>query len=385
MDLALTTEQNLLKQTVQDFVAREFPKERVREVYDSPTGFAPDLWQQMSSLGWAGLLIPAEYDGLGSDFTTLGVLFEELGAGLCPGPLLSSSVMGATAILEGGSEEQKRSLLPGIARGERILAFAFTESDYGWGPEKVALSVKEQGGEYVLNGTKMFVPDAHIADQLLVVGRSEPGDGGDGLTAVVVDQTAPGVSMRTLSGWLGDKMNEVTFRNVKVAQSALIGPAGGAWPAIEKALDVGAVAISAYMVGGCRRVFEMSIERSQTRIAFGVAIGTLQHVQAYLVEMANLEEATRWSTFEALWKMDEGRADAPQAISMAKAIASDSYFRATEGAHHIHAGLGVDMDYGLPFYTQKARTLQNYLGDLAHHRDRMATFLELDQPLPAAV
>ena len=385
MDLSLTTEQSLLKQTVQDFLERELPKERAREVYGSPSGFAPDLWQQMSRLGWAGLLIPTEYGGLGFDFTTLGVLFEELGAALCPSPLLSSSVIAATAILAGGREEQKRSLLPGIATGERILAFAFTESDYGWGPEKVTLSVREQGNDYVLNGTKMFVPDANIADQLLVVGRSLPGVDGDGLTALIVDRTAPGITIRTLSGWLGDKMNEVTFRDVRVAQSALIGPVGGAWPAIEKALDAGAVAVSAYMVGGCRRVLEMSIERSQTRIAFGVAIGTLQHVQNHAVHMVNVEEATRWSTFEALWKMDEGRADAPLAVSMAKAIASDGYFRATEAAHHIHAGLGVDMGYGLPLYTQKARTLENYLGDVNHHRNRMATLLELDKPLPAVV
>ncbi len=383
MDLSLTTEQSLLKQTVQDFIGRELPKERVRELFDSPTGFAPDIWQQMSNLGWTGMIIPAAYGGQGSDFTTLGVLFEELGAGLCCGPLLSSSVMCATAILEGGTEEQKTSLLPVVARGERILAFAFTESDYGWSPDKIALSISEQGSDYVLNGTKMFVPDAHIADQMLVVGRSAAGEGGAGLTAALVDREAPGVTIRTLSGWLGDTMAEITFRNVRVAGSALVGPAGGAWASIEKALDAGTIALSAYMLGGCRRVFEMSIERSQTRIAFGVAIGTLQHVQNYLVEMANIEESTRWSTFEALWKIDEGRADAAGAISMAKAIVSDGYVRAAEGAHHVHAGLGVDMGYGLPYYTQKARTLQGYLGDVTHHRDRMAGLLELDAPLAA--
>ena len=131
MDLSLTTEQNLVKQTAHEFVTRELPQERVKELFDSPTGFAPDLWQQMSSLGWAGMLIPERYGGQGSDFTTLGVLMEELGAGLCPGPLLSSSVLSSTVILEGGSEEQKNSLLPAVAGGERILAFASTESDYG--------------------------------------------------------------------------------------------------------------------------------------------------------------------------------------------------------------------------------------------------------------
>lgn len=385
MDLSLTTEQNLVKQTAHEFVMRELPQERVKELFDSPTGFAPDLWQQMSSLGWAGMVIPERYGGQGSDFTTLGVLMEELGAGLCPGPLLSSSVLSATVILEGGSEEQKNSLLPVVAGGERILAFAFTESDYGWGPDKIGLSVQEQGGDYVLNGTKMFVPDAHIADQLLVVGRSAPGDRGAGLTAVVVDRETPGLTVRTLSGWLGDKMNEITFRNVRVPGSALVGLAGGAWPAVQKALDAGAIAQSAYILGGCRRVFAMSIERSQTRIAFGVAIGTLQHVQNYLVEMANIEESIRWSTFEALWKIDDGRPDAAQSIAMASAIASEGYPRAAEGAHHVHAGLGVDMGYGLPYFTQKARTLQSYLGDVMHHRERMADLMELDQPLPAAV
>ena len=384
MDLSLTTEQRLLKQTAQDFIARELPKERVRELFDSPTGFAPDLWQQMSTLGWTGMLIPAEYGGAGSDFTTLGVLFEELGAGVCPGPLLSSSVLSATAVLEGGSEEQKRSLLPALARGERIIAFAYTEADYGWSPDKIDVSIMEDGDQYVVNGTKMFVPDAHVADQILVVGRSAPGEGGNGLTAATVDREATGVTVRALSGWLGEAMNEVTFRNVRVPASAVIGPPGGAWPAVERALDAGTVAACAYMVGGCRRVFEMSIERSQTRIAFGVAIGTLQHVQGYLVEMANIEESTRWSTYEALWKLDEGRTDAAQAVSMAKAIAGEGYFSAAEAAHHVHAGLGVDMGYGLPYYTQKARTLQSYLGDATHHRDRMASLMGLDEALAEA-
>lgn len=374
----------MLKQTAEDFLQRELSKARVRELFDSENGFAPDIWQQMGKLGWTGLVIPREYGGQESDFTTLGVLYEALGAALCPSPHLSSAILSALTLLEAGTADQKRRLLPAIARGDVIIAFAFTEADYGWSPEKVQLQARRQNNGYVLDGTKLFVPDAQVADQILVIARTGPGGAeGKGLTAFLIDSNSRGVEVRVLSGWLGDKMAEVSLKDIRVSPSSVVGAVGEAWPALEKALDRGIAALCAYMVGGCRRVLDMSTERSQTRIQFGVPIGTLQYVQNHLVTMVNIEQAARWATYEALWKLDHARADAPQAVSMAKAIASDGYFRAAEAAHHVHAGLGVDMGFGLPYYTQKARTLQSYLGDQTFHRARMARLMELDVPLPA--
>lgn len=374
MDLSLTSEQTMLKDSAEEYLKTALPKPRVKELFESPTGFAPDIWQQMGRLGWTGLMIPTEYGGAGGDLTTLGVLYEELGAVLCPSPHLSSAVLSGLTILEAGSAEQKRALLPAIARGELIVAFAFTEPEYGWGPEKVSLAARRTNGGYTLSGTKLFVPDAHVADQLLVVARTRPGQEG-GLSAFLVDKNAPGVSIRTQSGWLGDKLNEITFTNVKPSQ--MVGPEGGIWNTVENVLDKATGALCAYMVGGCRTVLRIAVEYSQNRIAFGVPIGTFQRVQDWLILQVNIEQSSRWTTYEALWKVDGDKPDAAQAVSMAKVVASNGYFKACEAAHHIHGGIGIDLDYGLVWYTQKARTLQHYLGDAVHHRARMARLMEL--------
>ena len=372
MDLSLSQEQTMIKNSAQEFLQQELPKERVDELFRSDTGHDPELWAKMGSLGWAGMSLPAEYGGQASDYTTMGVLFEELGAALCPSPLLSS-VLAAQIVLEIGDDDQKQRLLPSIARGDIIAAVAYTEAGGSWDPDTVTLTANRNGDAFELSGAKAFVPDAHVADNLLVVGR---GEGSPGLSVFLVDRAARGLTVRPHTGWLGDVLCEVTLEGVRVQDSAVLGELWS-WqtPRLESAIDRATALLCAYMLGGCRRVLEISIEYSQNRIQFGVPIGNFQRVQDHLIEALNSEQATRWTTYEALWKLDGGAADAQLAISMAKAVASDAYFTACEAAHHVHGGIGVDMNYGLAYYTQKSRTLQHYLGDAVHHRKRMAALL----------
>ena len=371
MDLSLSQEQTMIKNSAQEFLRQEMPKERVDELFRSETGHDPELWSKMGSLGWAGMSLPAEYGGQSSDYTTMGVLFEELGAALCPSPLLSS-VLAAQIVLEAGDDGQKQRLLPSIARGDIIAAVAYTEAGGSWEADSVTLTATRDGDAFVLSGAKAFVPDAHVADNLLVVGRAE---GSPGLSVFLVDRAARGLTVRPHTGWLGDVLCEVALDGVRVQDSAVLGEPGGADSALESAIDRATALLCAYMLGGCRRVLEISIEYSQNRIQFGVPIGNFQRVQDHLIEALNSEQATRWTTYEALWKLDGGAADSQLAISMAKAVASDAYFTACEAGHHVHGGIGVDMNYGLAYYTQKSRTLQHYLGDAVHHRRRMAALL----------
>jgi alkylation response protein AidB-like acyl-CoA dehydrogenase len=150
----------------------------------------------------------------------------------------------------------------------------------------------------------------------------------------------------------------------------------GAWSAIEKALDMGTVVLCAYMAGGTQRVHEMSLEYSQTRMAFGVPIGTFQRVQDHVIESLTQADAAKWATFEALSQVDGGDAEARVSISMAKAITSVGFPLACDESHHVHAGIGTDLEYGLTQYTKRARTLQHYLGDAVHHKARMARLLQ---------
>ncbi len=375
MDLALTELQTLIQNLAKEFMEGEMPKDKVLEIDDSPSGFSEEVWQKMCEVGWAGMTIPEEFGGSGNTFTDLGVLYEIMGYYACPSPHLSSSVLCAQAIIEAGSDEQKKALLPGIASGQQIFALAITEPDYGWDPAQIQLQATRQGDGFALNGTKLFVPDANVADQLLVAARTSQG-ASDGISLFVVDKNSTGVSIRVQTGWIGPKVCEVTLDNVQVPQSAVLGAVDGAWSAIEKALDIGTVVLCAYMAGGTQRVHEMSLEYSQTRMAFGVPIGTFQRVQDHVIESLTQADAAKWATFEALSQVDEGDAKARVSISMAKAITSVGFPLACDESHHVHAGIGTDLEYGLTQYTKRARTLQHYLGDAVHHKARMARLLQ---------
>ena len=216
MDLALNEIQTLIQNLAREFMEGEMPKDKVLEIDDSPSGFSEEVWQKMCEVGWAGMTIPEEYGGSGNSFTDLGVLYEVMGYYACPSPHLSSSVICAQAIMEAGSDAQKQALLPGIASGQQIFALALTEPEYGWEPALVQLQATRQGDGFVLDGTKLFVPDANVADQLLVAARTSQGASpGQGISLFVVDKNSPGVSVRVQTGWIGPKVCEVTWTKWK--------------------------------------------------------------------------------------------------------------------------------------------------------------------------
>ena len=199
----------------------------------------------------------------------------------------------------------------------------------------------------------------------------------DGLSMLVVDRNTPGVSVRTMTGWIGPKVCEINFENVSVDASNLLGEEGQAWGAIENAHDRATAVLCAYMAGGAQRVYDMTREYSQTRIAFGVPIGTFQRVQDHVIDAVTDADSSKWTAFEALWKLDQGASDASLGVSTAKAVASQGFARACDAAHHVHAGIGADLEYGLTQYTKRARTLQHYLGDHTYHKARMAKMMNL--------
>ena len=378
MDLTLNEIQTMLQTSAREFMDDQLPKTRVLEIDDSESGFDSDLWEQMSDLGWPSLAIPEQYGGLGQGWVDVGVVSEVMGYYACPSPLLSSAVLSAQAIIAAGTEEQKQAMLPGIAAGQQIFALAYTEPDYSWSPASIRLQAAESGGAYVINGSKLFIPDANIADRILVVARtSDGGSPEEGLSLLAVDRTAPGVSTRVLQGWIGPKACEINFENAEVDASDVLGEPGAAWGAIEYAMDRATAVLCAFMGGGAQAVYDMTREYSQTRIAFGVPIGTFQRVQDHVIDALTDADSSKWTAFEALWQLDEDMPDAPVGVSTAKAVASLGFPRACDAAHHVHAGIGADLDYGLTQYTKRARTLQHYLGDHVYHKARMARLLSL--------
>jgi alkylation response protein AidB-like acyl-CoA dehydrogenase len=372
----LTEAQQLLKTAVADFVQREYDKNTLLALEGTPTGITPELLRKVAGLGWLGVVIPEAYGGEGHSLTDAAVLFEELGRGPVPGPLFSSGVLGALIVLQGGTEAQKQALLPRVARGERVLSVALTESNFGWRPEKVQLRAGLEHGQYVLNGVKLFVYDASAATHLLCAVRTaRPSNGGSGgMTWLVVEASAPGVSVRPLPGWMG-QVNEVSLHGVRVpAEAVLGGVEGQGWEVLEAAALQAIPILCAYQVGSCQAVFEMAVAYSRSRVQFSQPIGRFQRVQDHIIGMVNQLDAARWTTYEALWKLDAGR-PAASSVHLAKAVTSEAALKVCDGAHEVHAGVGVMREYGLTLHTQRSRTLYHYLGDARLHRRRMADAL----------
>ena len=371
MDLSLNESQQMLQRVVRDFMEREAPKEAIVALQDSDTGFRPEVWETAASLGWLGMLIPPEYGGSGGSLTDAAIMYEELGRGPLPGPFFSSGVLGAVTVLEAGTEEQRRSILPGVATGRDILTLAVTEPDYSWGPQGVNLRPERRGDRYVLNGTKLFVSDAVSATHLIVAVRTGEDDGA--ISLLIVDKTTPGIAARILPGFLSWQ-GEVSFTDVEVPSSNLLGTENTGWIAIERMLVQALPVLSAYEVGGSQAVFDMSVAYSNTRFQFGVPIGRFQRVQDHIIRLVNHLDSARWTTYQALWKLDTGQ-PARGDVHMAKAVASEAYFEACNAAHEVHAGVGSDRAYGLTAHTQMSRTLFHFLGDPKWHKRRMADAL----------
>ena len=370
MDLALTEPQEMLRTAARTFVDREAPRHRIVALQRETSSLVPDLWHKASEAGWLGILVPGEYGGSDGSLTDAGVLFEELGRGPLPGPFFSSGVLGALTVLEAGTAEQRRAILPGVASGTTILSVAVAEPNTSWGAAGVTLRAQKNGSGYRLHGTKLFVSDATAATALVVAVRT--GDRPADVSLLLVDTHAPGVRTRRLPGFISWQ-DEVTFDG---APAQLLGGAENTgWAAFERALMKALPVLCSFMVGGCQAVYEMSVTHSQLRVQFGVPIGKFQRVQDHVIRLVNHLDAARWTTAEALWKLDTGQ-PATAAVHMAKAVSSESYLEACNAAHEVHAGQGSLIEYGLAAHTQMSRTLFTYLGDPRWHKRRMADALE---------
>jgi alkylation response protein AidB-like acyl-CoA dehydrogenase len=373
VDLTLTESQELLKASARSFMAREAPKDLIVDLEGSPSGVVPEVWDKACALGWLGMLIPADHGGSESSLCDTAVLYEELGRGPLPGPFFSSGVLGALLVREAGTPAQQRDLLPGVARGERILAVAIGDPGTSWGAHSVTLAPERRNGSSVLTGTKLFVSDATSATDLIVAVRT--GDGANDIDLVLVDARASGVTTRRLPGFLSWQC-EVSFERVDVSDADRLGNAAGCgWAAIERALLRAWPILCSYIVGGCQAVFDMSVAHSRARVQFGVPVGRFQRVQDHIVRLVNHLDGARWTTAEALWKLDTGR-EARASVHLAKAVASEAYLEACNAAHEVHAGLGSLNEYGLVAHTQMSRTLFHHLGDPRWHKRRMADALE---------
>lgn len=368
MPMVLTEEQSMLRDAAREFCAANAPIAQLRALRDedSELGFDDTTWRNMVELGWSGIIIPEEYGGLGFGFTGLGVVMQECGRTLTASPLLATA-LAATAIVCGGTVEQKAQILTEVASGDRLLALALEESTHH-APYDTATTATPSAANYLVTGRKAFVLDGHVAQTLVVVTRTggTPGDR-DGLTLVLIDTDAPGVTV-TRTRML-DSRNAAIIE-FDAAPGNLLGDEGSAADILDKSLDAGRVLLSAEMLGGVEECFERTIEYLKVREQFGVAIGSFQALKHRAAEMFCDIELSKSVVLEALSALDDDSPALPQLASLAKARLNDTYHRVSSEGIQMHGGIGMTDEHEIGFFLKRSRVCEQALGNSAFHRDR---------------
>lgn len=378
MDFGLSEEQVMLKNSAREFLDKECPKAHVRQMlYEDDRGYSPDLWRKMAELGWQGLAIPEQYGGTGMTFLDLAVLLEEMGRALLPAPFMSTVVWCGLTILKHGTEDQKKAYLPKIASGEAIFALALYEPNGGGEAENMQLKAEASGNDFILNGTKLFVRDAHVANNLLVVARTRPGKSAAGINLFIVDAKSRGIKSTLLKTMTGEKQCEVVFKDVKVPKANILGKAGKGWATLNDALVAANAAECMWMVGGARWAMETAVQYAKERVQFDKPIGSFQAIQHQCANMlVDVESATSISTY-ASWAVSENHPEASLASSAAKAWCSDIYKRTAAAGIQMHGGIGFTWDHDMHLYFKRAKASEALFGDGDYHREKVAQILKI--------
>ncbi|MBI2867869.1 MAG: acyl-CoA/acyl-ACP dehydrogenase [Chloroflexi bacterium] len=375
MDFNLTQEQEMLRSSARDFLQREWSAARLREVEATELGYSRELWRKTAALGWMGIIIPEEYGGMGGGLTDLGVVVEETGRAVVPSPFFVSTMFGAIPVLEIGSPEQKHKFLPSLAKGELVLTMAVLEEGAKYNPACIHATAARANNGYIVQGRKLFVPYAHVADVILCVcATGQAKHDHHGHSIFMVERDSPGVHLTALKTISREQLYEVHLESVRAEET--LGPAGGGWPVVEKALLRATAVQCAEMTGLAQQTLDMTVEYIKGRVQFGKPIGAFQAAQHQAANMLIDVEGIRWATYAALGKLDRGE-DARRDVAIAKAWASDALRRVAATAHHLHGGMGVNVDYDLHFYSRRAKARELELGHAHAQRERIVALLGL--------
>jgi 3-oxocholest-4-en-26-oyl-CoA dehydrogenase beta subunit len=374
MDFDFSEQQNMLKTMAADFLSKECPKSRVRELEKDEKGYDPAVWDKMVELGWQGLILPEQYGGMGAEYQDLVVLMEEMGRNILPGPFFSTIGLCAIPLMRFGNELQKSGYLPPIAQGKNIWALAVTERSGAFAPGEIKCSAIFDGNNYVINGEKWFSQYAHIADWLLVVCRTD--DSREGLTAFIVDRKKRGVRVEALETVAGDGQCRIKFKDVRVSRRNILGKKGHGWKIVEYLSQRALVLKCAEVAGACQSVLNMTQAYAKDRVQFDKPIGSFMAIQHKLVDMLTDVEGLQYLVYQAAWQISTG-AKADLSVALAKAKADDVYQRICIDGIRIHGAIGFTMDHDIGCYFRRVKGAEFTLGDSSMQLEKIATGLGL--------
>ena len=365
---ALTEEQSMLRDQASSWVTEQAPVSSFRAMRDAdePDGFDRETWQTIIEMGWTGILIPEAHGGSDLGFLTFGVVLEQLGRELTASPLFSSALVGASALLLGGSEEQQRHWLPRIVDGREILTLGVDEGPRH-APGGFATAAEAAGDGFVLNGAKTFVPEGMAATAFVVAAVS-----GDGVALFLVPADAKGVSRERLRTVDSRGYANVRFDGVELLGDAILaaGPSGA--ELLEQVLDRARAGLGLEMLGTGLRAFDMTVEYLKTREQFGRVIGSFQALGHRAAALFMRSQLARSCAEAALQAIDDGAANVAEMSSLSMCKVGDFLHDMSNQLIQIHGGIGMTDEFDAGFYLKRARVLESLYGNQSFHRDRYA-------------
>ena len=374
MKLVLTEEEQFLKDTAKNFADERSPITHFRSLRDKndPVLWDEEVWNEMVKLGWPGILIPEEYGGSNFGITGIGVVLNECAKTLTPSPLFATGVLGAYAITNFGTDEQKQNYLPKIVSGDLTTALAIDESSHH-DPKETDVTAKKEGSNFVIDGKKTFVIDGFSADLLIVLARTS-GNKGDfaGLTLFLVDSNSAGIKKIKLD--MADSRNyaNIVFDNVEISNSNVLGDIETGGETVEDILDIGRIAIASEMLGNAEAAFDTTLDYLKQRKQFGVLIGSFQALQHRAAEMFCELELTKSSVMAAMKAAEEGSNELQRLSSLAKTMAGETLHLVSNEAIQMHGGIGVTDEYDIGFFLKRARVAEQIFGSSKFHTERYA-------------
>ncbi len=378
IEYGLNEEQEMLKKMARDFFAKECPMTSVRKLMADETGFSPELWKKMSELGWLGLVFPEEFGGAGMSFRDLTILLEEMGRIVFPSPFISTLLLVGMPILAFGTKAQKDELLPKIAKGELVCTLAALEEDGDWWADSINLRADRRGDQYIINGTKLFVPDAKAANYMLVAARTKRTENPEeGITLFLLDTKEVWGTLSTNLKTMDEtrKQYEVVFMNVPVPAKNILGELNNGWPIMKQIALHSTAALCAEMVGAGEKVLEMTVAYLKERVAFGVVIGSFQALQHRAADLVIGLEYSRSLMEWAAEAIKESDPDAATAVSMAKSFCGDTCKKVVAEGIQMHGGIGFTWDHDMHLYFKRVWASDAAFGDGIYHRELLANTL----------
>ncbi len=378
MDITLNEDQVEIARQARRFCENEAPMDYVRAMFEDERGFTEEIWKKVVETGWTAMLIPEDYDGLNMEVLDLAIVLEEMGRAVFPGPFLSTVLLAAEVIKAAGNDEQKKQYLSGIAAGELRGSLALHEPDSGADIGHIQIEARADGDGYLLNGIKLFVPDAHVADFVVCAARTEAGSDPDqGITLLLVDLNTEGVSVSLLPTMDGTrKLCEVTFKDIQVSQDRILGEPNKGWGPLREALQRAQVGLCAECVGGAQRAMEIATEYATVRVQFDQPIGSFQAIKHRCAQMFVEVESARSILYWAAWAQDHGdNNEAAIAASVAKSYCSEVYRNTSTSCLQVLGGTGFSWEHDIHLYMKRAKANEVALGDPVYHREQVAKLI----------